>query len=56
MHPLQRAQITHLKLNKTSIEVFSEYANLSDIFSSKLTIELPKHTSINNHAIKLIDN
>ncbi len=38
------------------MEVFSKYANFADVFSLKLAIELLKHTSINNHTIKLVDD
>ena len=53
MHPLQAAQIAALKQNKASTKVWSKYANYTDVFSFNLTIELPKNTGINKHAIKL---
>ncbi len=56
MHPSKKIQIAHLKVNEALTEVFSEYANFADIFSSKLTLELLKYTSINDNAIELVDN
>ncbi len=37
------------------MEIPNKYADFVNIFSPKLTTELPKHTSINNHAIELVD-
>ncbi len=34
----------------------SEYADFADVFPSKLAIELPEHTGINDHAIELVDD
>ncbi len=56
MHPLKRAQIAHLKVDKVFSKVPSEYADFADIFSLKLAVELPEHTKINNHTIKLVDD
>ncbi len=56
MHPSRRAHIAHLKANEASTEVPSEYADFADVFSSKLAVELPEHTGINDHAIKLVDD
>ncbi len=56
MHPSKRAQIAHLKADKAPTKVPSKYADFTDIFSLKLTAELPEHTEINNHAIELVDN
>ena len=38
----------------TSISI--EYSDFADVFSPDLASELPKHTGINNHAIKLVDD
>ena len=51
VHPSKRAQIAHLKANKTFIIVPNKYANFANVISSKLAGELPKHTGINNYAI-----
>ena len=56
VHPSRRAQIAHLKADEAPTKVPSEYADFADIFSLKLAVELPKHTGINNHAIKLVDD
>ncbi len=56
MHPLRRSQIVHLKANKAPTKVPSKYADFADIFLSKLTTKLLKHTEINDHAIKLVDD
>ena len=56
MHPLKRAQIAHRKADEALTKVSSEYANFADVFSPKFTAELSKHTRINDHVIKLIDD
>ncbi len=56
MHPSKRAQIAHLKVDKTPSKVPTEYADFVDIFLPKLATELLEHTKINNHAIKLVDD
>ena len=56
MHLFKTAQIAHLKADEVSIKVSSKYANFTDIFLSKLAINLNQYTENNNHAIKLVDN
>ena len=56
MHPLKRAQIAHLKANEVFTKVSNKYANFADIFSSKLAVELHKHTRINDYIIELMDD
>ncbi len=56
MHSLQKAQIAYLKADETPSEIFNKYTNLANIFSSMLAIKLSEHISINNYAIKLIDD
>lgn len=56
VHPSQRTQIAYLKADAGPIKVLSKYANILDIFSPKLVVELPKYTRINNHTIKLIND
>lgn len=56
MYPWKKAQINHLKADDTFIKVFKKFANFANIFLARLTIELPKHTSINNYAIKLVND
>ncbi len=45
-----------MKADKALTEVSIEYADYIDVFSSKLVIELPKHTNINNHTIEWVDD
>ncbi len=56
MHPSRRAQIAHLKTDEAPVKVPSEYVDFVDVFSPKLAAELPKHTEINDHATKLVDD
>ena len=56
MHPSRKTQIVHLKANKAPTKVFNKYADFTNVFLSKLAIELLKHTRINNYAIELVDN
>ncbi len=56
MHPSRIDQIAHLNADEAPFKVLGKYADFADVFSPKLTAELPKHTRINNHAIKLVDN
>ncbi len=56
VHPLKKAQIAHLKVDEPPTTIFSKYTNFTDVFSPQLAIELPKYTSINNHAIELLDD
>ena len=48
--------IARLKADETSSKVLSKYTDFVDVFLSKLALELPKYTKINDHAIKLVDN
>ncbi len=56
VHPLRRAQIAHLKVDKAHTEVLSEYTDFVDVFSPKLVVELSEHTRINDHIIKLVND
>ncbi len=56
VYPSRRAQIAHLKANEAPTKVPSEYADFADVFSSKLAVELPEHTGINDHIIELVDD
>ena len=55
VHPFRAAQIGLLKANEASTIVPTKYSDYTDVFSSELAIELPKHISINDHAIELED-
>ena len=56
MHPLNMAQIAHLKVNKVSTKVSSKYTDFTDVFLPKLVIKLLEYIKINDYAIKLVDN
>ena len=56
VHLLKRAQIAHLKINKTFTQIFSKYTNFADVFLSKLAVKFLKHIKINDYAIKLVDD
>ncbi len=53
---LKRAQIVYLKVDEAFTKISSKYADFVDIFLSKLVIKIPKHTKINDHTIKLVDD
>lgn len=53
---MKKTQIGYLKADKAPIKVPRKYADFADVFLSKLAIELPKYTEINNHAIELVDD
>ncbi len=36
--------------------MLDKYPNFADVFSLKWAVELPKHTTINDHAIELVDD
>lgn len=42
-----------LKVNEIPITIFAKYFDYIDVFSLTYTVELLKHTSINNYIIKL---
>lgn len=48
------AQLTALQWDKIPIEIFSKYANFSNMFLPDLTIELLENTGINKHIIELV--
>ncbi len=56
VYPSKRAQITHLKGDKTSTEIPSKYTDFANVFSPKLAAKLTKYISINNHTIELVNN
>ena len=56
MHLSKRAQIAHLKANEAPPKVPSKYTDFTDVFLSKLPTELPKHTRINDYAIKSVND
>ena len=56
MHPLIKAQIAYLKVDKAFTKVSRKYTDFVDVFSRKLVAKLLKYMSIYNCIIKLVDN
>ena len=54
IHPFWRPQISGLIAKKISTKILND-ANFANIIFLDLASELPEHTKINNHAIKLVD-
>ena len=55
-HPLKKAQIAYLKVDKAFHKIFRKYINFANIFLLILAIKLFKHMRINNHTINVINN
>ena len=55
VYPSRRPQIAGLIAEEAPTKVSVEYGNFADVFSLDLASELPEHTEINNHSIKLVD-
>ncbi len=55
IHPSRAAQIAALQWNKAPTEIPAEYSDYIDVFSSDLAIELPENTSLNEHALELVE-
>ena len=55
IHPFYRPQIAGLIAKEAFTKISAKYLDFADIFSPNLAFELPKHTGINDHAIKLVD-
>ena len=55
VNPSRRPRISGLIAEKTPTKVSTKYSDFADIFSPDLAFELPKHTRINNHAIKQVE-
>ena len=56
VHPSRRAQIATIVPNEASTSIPTEYSDFADLFFPELASELPKHTEINDYAIKLVDD
>ena len=56
IHPFCQIQISSLVANETPTSISTEYFDFVDIFSLELASELFKHTRINDHTIKLVNN
>ena len=55
VHPSRRPQVSGLIVEEAPTKVSAEYSDFADVFFPDLASELPEHTGINNHAIKLVD-
>ncbi len=55
-HPLKKAQIACLKMDKALTEIFCKYVDFINIFSLKWAAKPLEYTSINNHTIELVDD
>ena len=56
VHPSRRPQVSGLIAEEAPTKVPAEYSDFADVFSPDLASKLPKHTGINDHAIKLVDD
>ena len=56
MHPSKKAQIAYLKVDEAPTKVPNKYTDFTNVFSVKLIAKLRKHTEINDHTIKLVDD
>ena len=55
VHPSQAPLLAALQPDKALTKISSEYADYTDVFSSDLAMELSENTSINEHAIELVE-
>ena len=55
IHPSCRRQVSGLIAEKAPTKVPAEYLDFADVFSPNVAYELPEHTGINDHAIKLVN-
>ena len=55
VHPFQRPRISGLIAKETLTKVPTKYSDFADVFSLDLASELPEHSGINDHAIKLVN-
>lgn len=56
IHSFYKSQIANLRAKKALIKISTKYTDIADIFSLDLASKLPKHTEINNYAIKLVNS
>lgn len=55
IHSIRKPLLAAFKPNKALIEALIDYNDFVNIFSSDLAMEVPDHTKINKHAIKLVE-
>ena len=56
IYPSCRPQMVGLIAKKSLIKISAKYADFLNVFSPDLAFKLFKHTGINNHIIKLVNN
>ena len=56
IYPFYRLQIVSLIAKKALIKISIKYTNFANMFFLDLISKFPKHTEINNDAIKLINS
>ena len=56
VYPFCRPPISGLITKEASTKVINKYVNFANVLSPDFVSALPKHTKINHHAIKLVDN
>ena len=56
IHLFYRPKISGLIVEDALTKVSNQYVNFVDVFSPDLVFKLPKHTRINDYAIKLVDS
>ena len=56
VHLSRRPQISSIIVKETSSKVTNEYIDFANVFSLNLASKFPKHTRINNQAIKLVED
>ena len=56
MYPFRRLQISALIAEKAPTKVFAKYLDFVNLFFSDFASKFPKHTGINNYAIKLVED
>ena len=55
VYPSRKPQISSLTAEKAPTKVSAEYSDFANVFTLNLACDLPKHTGINDHAIKLVN-
>ena len=55
VHPFCRPQVSGVIAEEANTKVPAEYLDFTDVFSSDLVSEPPKHTRIDDHVIELVN-
>ena len=56
IYPFRKSQIVDLIAKKAFTKILTKYTDFANVFSPDLAFKLFKHTRINNHVIKLVNN